>query len=247
VNPAFAHRYAEFERWHWWFRGRRKILESVVRHEFTARTPLAIASLGCGPAEGLSWLVPLAAAGGRVVGVDSEPSHATALPPGVRSVVARIEAVPLRSGSLDVVLALDVFEHIPDDAAGLREAARLLRPGGRLIVTVPALESLWGNQDEVSHHLRRYSKATLWRAFDRAGLPRPRITYFNSLLFPAIAAVRWLRRGLGADEPARSDFEDTAPGLANDVLAALFAAERHLVSRVPLPIGVSLLAILRVP
>jgi SAM-dependent methyltransferase len=246
VNPAFAHRYAELERWHWWFRGRRRILETVLLRELGGRTPLAIASLGCGPAEGLAWLVPLVGPGGLVIGVDAEASHATALPRGVRAVVARIEAVPLRSASLDAVLALDVFEHIQDDAAGLREAARLLRPGGRLIVTVPALQSLWGNQDEVSHHLRRYRKATLGSAFARAGLPRPHITYFNSLLFPAIAGVRWLRQSLGAGDPSRSDFEDTAPGVANDVLAAVFAAERHLVSRVPLPIGVSLLAVLRV-
>lgn len=245
MNPAYARQYADFERWHWWFRGRRRILESVLARELGAGSGRTIVSLGCGPAEGLAWLVPLAGAGGQVVGVDVEPGHAVPAAPGVTVVVAHAESAALRAGVGDAVLALDVIEHLADDARGLAEAGRLARRGGLVLVTVPALPSLWGAQDEASHHLRRYSKATLRAAFARAGLPAPRLTYFNTLLFPPVAAVRWLRRGLGGGARERSDFEDNRPGLANDVLAALFAAERHLVHRVPLPVGVSLLATVR--
>ena len=245
MNPAYARQYADFERWHWWFRGRRSILETVLRRELGVGRARTIVSLGCGPAEGLAWLAALAGPGGRVVGIDADPTHAQPAAPGVALVVARMEAPPLHAGVADAVLGLDVLEHIADDAHGLAEAARLVRPRGLLLVTVPALPSLWGAQDEANHHLRRYTKTTLRAAFARAGLPAPRVSYFNTLLFPPVAAVRWARRGLGAQGEVRSDFEDNRPGLANDILTRVFALERHLVHRLPMPIGVSLLAVAR--
>ena len=244
MNPAFSARYGDFERWHWWFRGRERILAAVLRRELRARPARLVVSLGCGPPEGLDWLRPLLAPHTRVIGVDTRVANGSSSAPPVALVGGRAESVPLRPARADVVLALDVLEHVDDDAAALGEAARLLVPGGLLVVTVPALPSLWGAQDVVNHHRRRYRRATLRAAFDRARLPAPRITYFNALLLPPIAAVRWVR-SLGAADPERSDFEDSRPGLANDVLAAVFAAERHLVTRVPLPLGVSLLATLR--
>jgi len=238
----FAAQYSNLEQWHWWFRGRRRILEVVLRRELSGRASLSIASLGCGPAEGLTWLMPLAGSKGRVVGIDADPLHARRLGPGLQFVVGNLEAAPLASGSFDVVLALDVLEHLDDDAAGLREAARLLLPGGLLLVTVPAFPSLWGRQDTISDHRRRYTKRTLRHAFARAELPRPRVMYFNTLLFPPIAAIRWFRRVLSFAHRRRSDFDDAHPGLTNEVLAGVFAMERHLIGRMPLPVGVSLLA-----
>jgi SAM-dependent methyltransferase len=143
-------------------------------------------------------------------------------------------------------LALDVLEHIDDDAAALAEIGRLLRSGGLLIVSVPALPILWGAQDEINHHRRRYTRGSLREAFARARLPLPRVTYFNMFLFPVIAAVRWGRRAAGLADRMRTDFDDNRPGLANDLLAAVFASERHLMRRVALPVGVSLLATARV-
>jgi SAM-dependent methyltransferase len=161
--------------------------------------------------------------------------------------LGRLEGVPLRSGAADVVLALDVLEHVADDVAGLREAARIVKPGGLLLVTVPALPSLWGGQDVVSHHLRRYTPRAFRQMFEHARIPNPRITYFNTLLFPSVAAVRWARRAAGLASRPRSDFDDSRPGMVNDVLAAIFGAERHLIARLRLPIGVSLLAIVHLP
>jgi SAM-dependent methyltransferase len=245
VNPAFAGRYADLERWHWWFRGRQEVLGAVLRRELGGPAARLLVSVGCGPAEGLAWLAPHAGPGGRVVGVDADPSHAREVA-AAHLVVGRIQAPPLRPGVADVVLALDVLEHVADDAAALRAAAALLRPGGLLLVTVPAFGLLWGQQDAVSHHLRRYTRTGLARVFQAAGLPRPRLSYFNTLLFPPVAAIRVLRRLLPATT-ARSDFEDNRPGLVNDLLLRLFAAERHLLPRVALPFGVSLLATLRHP
>ena len=258
MKEQFAAKYEDFERWHWWFQGRRQILASIVRRELarqpaSGQGPRRLVSLGCGPAAGLDWLADVLGGEGRVIGVDADPSgalrghreSAAQLPPGVAFAYGRAEATPLRSASCDAVLALDLIEHMDDDAAGLAEAARLVRPGGFLLVTVPAFQSLWGNQDVVSHHKRRYSAASLAEAFERAEIQLSWLTYFNTMLFPAVAAVRWGRRLLGRADTEVSDFDSGRPGVLNTGLTHLFAAERHLVGRLRLPFGVSLAAVAR--
>jgi SAM-dependent methyltransferase len=242
MNQSFAERYGCLERWHWWFRGRQRILEALLHNEVRGRSKIAILSVGCGPAEGLQWLKPFAQNGGSVVGLDINPLYADRAPANTEFVVGDVGTIPFRSHTFDVVLALDVLEHLDDDAAGLREIARLRKPNGFLCVTVPALPSLWGQQDEISHHKRRYTRRTLSDVFARASLPRPYITYFNTALLPVIAAVRWARAARGRTQLARSDFEDTRPGPLNELLAYGFALERFLIPYVPLPLGVSLLA-----
>ena len=245
MNRSFAGRYGDLEKWHWWFRGRQQILEEAIRRELKGRVSLSVASLGCGPVEGLGWLLPFTGTSGRLVGIDADPAHARQGEDNIHSVVGRAEAIPLASDSFDVVLALDVLEHLDDDSAALSEAVRLLKPDGILFVTVPALPSLWGTQDIVSHHRRRYTKRTLEYAFARARLSRPRVTYFNFLLFAPIAMIRWARRIAGSSSALKSDFDNSHPGLTNDLLAAIFAFERHLIWRTPIPVGVSLLGALR--
>ncbi|MBW3553217.1 MAG: class I SAM-dependent methyltransferase [Gemmatimonadetes bacterium] len=252
MQERFAAGYADLERWHWWFTARRAVLASLLRRRLPAAagSGRTIVSLGSGHPAGLTWLRGLAGQGGRVVGVDADPSGALRASvvsrDGASFLFGAVEDVPLRSGVADVVLALDLIEHVERDDRAVAEAVRLLRPGGLLLVTVPALMSLWGGQDVVSGHVRRYTARTLRETFRRAGLESPETGYFNTLLFPSIAAVRWGRRIAGTTTD-RSDFDGAAPGLANSVLGAIFAAERHLVGRIRLPIGVSLFALLRAP
>ena len=241
MNENFAGTYGDFERWHWWFLGRIRILESVLRRQLPK--PVAnVLSVGCGPAPGLVWLLPFVNGDGAVVGLDMELLHARNQPKGIRFAIGALPQTPLADATFDLVLALDVLEHLDDDKAGLADLARLVKPGGVLMITVPALPSLWGGQDVVSHHRRRYTRRTFARLFDAGGVHAPRITYFNTMLFPLAAAVRWGRRAIGHGNRARSDFEDNRPGVVNGILARAFGAERHLVGRVPLPVGVSLLA-----
>jgi SAM-dependent methyltransferase len=261
VDADYAARYQDLQRWHWWFRGRERILGHVLARESgraagagaspSPRGWRRLLSVGCGPPEGLAWLTPFVAPGGVVVGLDADPAGALqeasagrrTPPPSVRFVLGRMEAPPLRPGSCDAVLALDVLEHVADDSAALARIGELLAPTGLLVVTVPALPTLWGVQDRVSHHHRRYTRRSLAEAFRRAGLPRPRLAYFNTLLFLPIASLRWTRRLTGRLDQATSDFDGSRPGPWNELLARIFAAERHLVGRVRLPVGVSLLAV----
>lgn len=156
-------------------------------------------------------------------------------------------APPLQPGSIDLVCALDVLEHLADDTAALAAWRELLRPGGRLLLTVPALPVLWGRQDILSGHQRRYRRRQLERRLCEAGFAVERLTYFNTLLFLPILAVRlcmrpFLRRTAGGG--GGSDFSVFSFGL-NGLLYRLFAAEGAWLVKRDLPVGVSLLCVAR--
>ncbi len=141
-------------------------------------------------------------------------------------------------------IVVRVLEHIEEDGAALRELRRVLRPGGLLLLTVPAVQLLWGDQDEISHHFRRYTDASLRRPLQAAGFVVERSSYFNTLLFAPIAAVRLLRRAIRPPSAERTDF-DLGSVRLNGVLSRLLSSEAAAVSRTRLPFGVSLLALAR--
>ena len=149
------------------------------------------------------------------------------------------EDLGVAPGWAEVVLLLDVIEHVDDDGAALAAARRAVAAGGLLVVTVPAYRWLWSGHDEVLGHRRRYTAAGLRAVVERAGFSVLRVSYFNSLLFPMVALVR-LWKGLRGDRG--HDLRRPAAPL-NRLLERVFAFERHLVPRVALPFGASLLLI----
>ena len=140
-----------------------------------------------------------------------------------------------------------MLEHVADDAAALRELARVVAPGGRLLVTVPQYAWLWGEHDVLAHHHRRYTRALLLARAAAAGFEAERVSAFNSVLLPAIAVARGAQRMRGRAQPA-SDLGRTPQGAVNGVLERILRAEAALIRRGrDLPAGVSLLAVLRRP
>jgi len=246
VERDFSRRYESLDEWHWWFRGRRRVLEAVLDRELGRGVSRRVLSVGCGPIRRVEWLRAYAG-DGHITGLDAEQEHASQLPAHTSFVLGSGAALPFAGSSVDLIVAADVLEHIRDDGAAMAEIVRVLRPGGLIVITVPALPSLWGGQDVVSHHFRRYTRRTLGDLLRAGRLPDARVQYFNTLLFPAVAATRWLRRAAGRHLVARSDFDGSAPGVGNEVLAGVFGAERLFVNRMPMPIGVSLLAVARKP
>lgn len=241
MERDFYARYFELEERHWWFQARRHILLRVLDRRLVGRTGLALLDLGCGTGRTTQALSRF----GTVWGVDADPEAVRfCRERGLAEVQLLTDwRLPFADDSFDLVTALDVIEHVDDDEAIVREVGRVLRPGGTALLTVPAYQLLWGAQDEISHHKRRYRAGQLDRILTASGLRPILTTYFNTVLFPAVAAVRLLRRIRPARGALRSDFEMTPPGRLNAMLTRLFSVEAEVVGRIRLPFGVSILAL----
>ncbi len=231
---------------HWWFVGRRRILLQVLNRYLGPDGSHArrILDVGCGTGTMLTYL----ASYGKVEGVDiDEEAIGYCRERGLEDVrLGEAANLPFGDGSFDLVTALDVVEHLEDDVAAFREMKRVLRPGGHILVTVPAHRFLWGDQDEVNMHKRRYVARELRDRLAESGFDVVRVSYMNALLFAPIAAARLLRRlehRVRPRTPHQSDFRYPAPGPVNPLLAAVFAAEGPVLTRVNIPFGVSILAL----
>jgi SAM-dependent methyltransferase len=249
VRADFYSEYYALEDQHWWFVGRRRIFLSLLEREFEipARDGLRALDVGCGTGTMLQHLSRYA----RVQGIDADPQAVAFCHERGLTDVTRVDSgvLPFADGSFDLVTAFDVLEHVEDDVGLLREMHRVANPGGLLLVSVPAYRFLWGPQDEISHHHRRYLASELRRRVTTAGFHLERVSYFNTLLFPAIAGLRLGRRLVRrrGPEELKSDFGLTPPGLVNRILARIFGMEAALLQRVDLPVGVSVLALGRRP
>ncbi len=161
-----------------------------------------------------------------------------------------MEELPWDDQTFDLITCLDVIEHTPDDRATLRELRRVTKPGGWLLVTVPAYQSLWSSHDEANHHYRRYERDTLTEAATEAGWLLVRLTSFNSLLLAPAAAVRVAQRRINRDsDDAKYDPGlRLGPGWLNDALEGPLRLEARWLARGhTLPVGLSLLAVLANP
>jgi len=224
---------------HWWFLGRRAILEAVLKTVVPAKGA-DILDVGCGTGANIAWLERH----GRVAGLDPADEAVSAC--RSRGFEARKGTLPdpaIAPASVDVVTLFDVLEHVDDDEALLREIAKALRPGGKLVMSVPAWPWLWSGHDVSHHHRRRYVANGLEAELAGAGFRVRYVSYFNLLLSPPILlarlAERFLSRGVSS---SKSGLEPVFPPL-NYCLAKIFAAESTLVPRFRLPFGISLVAV----
>jgi SAM-dependent methyltransferase len=245
MREDFYPDYFRLEDRHWWFVGRCRIVTGLLDAalEPRRRDGRRVLDVGCGTGTMLSHLERY----GEVSGVEAD-EQAVEFCRG-RGITAVQQAdpppLPFEDGRFDLVTALDVLEHVEEDERLLAEMRRVLRPGGVALVTVPAFRALWGSQDVISHHRRRYRAPELRDRVLAAGLEPTRTTYFNTLLFPPIAAVRLLRRLRRIPAPSRSDFELTREGRLNDLLAAVLGFEERLIAAVDLPFGISIACLAR--
>jgi len=233
----------DVEERHWWYRGRRAVLEAVL-DGLAVPAGARILDAGCGSGRNMVEL----ARRGAVTGVEpAAQSLAIARARAVGTVLpgSLDEPLPFTDAMFDLVVALDVLEHVEDDEAALRELARVLVPGGRLLVTVPQYGWLWGEHDVLSHHHRRYTRSLLLGRAAAAGLRAERVTAFNALLLAPIAVARLAQRVRRRAQPA-SDLGRTPQGPVNAALERVLRAEAALIRHGrDLPAGVSLLAVLQ--
>src|SRR2546429_6171263 len=209
----------EVEEHHWWFVGRRRIIERfvvAVCRDIGKLKP-RILDVGCGTGANLQMLAQHGAAEGVDVSTEALDFCRARGLSKVKQGAA--EALPYEDASFDLVTGLDVVEHLDDDIAGLAEMRRVLRPGGRALLFVPAFMFLWGVQDDISHHRRRYTIPGLSERLGEAGLKVECATYANITFFLPILFGRVLMRLTGL-RPASEN--NITIGALNGLLGWIF-------------------------
>lgn len=235
-------RMAALDQTHWWYVARRKILSDAIDRLIAPPRDARILEIGCGTGHNFGML-------GGFGQVDAIEVDDTARALASERLGRPVGSAPLpeltgiADASYDLIALLDVLEHIKDDKAALASIRTKLKPGGSIILTVPANAWMWSAHDTVHHHFRRYNRKTLGAVVAAAGLQTHFISHFNTMLFPLAAAVRIAGKVTGREEA--DDAQPPAP--LNSVFTSVFGAERHLIGRVPMPFGVSLLAVLGLP
>jgi SAM-dependent methyltransferase len=243
MDEALMKAMLELDDHHWWYRGRRRIIRSEL--DQLALAPGArVLDAGCGSGRTLIELSGY----GEVEGIELDPGAAEiARGRNAGEVrIGRLEQLPWDANTFDLITCLDVIEHTPDDRVTLRELRRVCKPGGWLLLTVPAYQALWSQHDDANHHFRRYGRRTLRAAAVEAGWRVRRMTSFNSLLLAPAAAVRIAQRWRPTSD-YKSDLE-LGPEWLNSVLERPMQLEAGWLARGrTLPVGLSLLALLENP
>ncbi len=232
----------EVEDRHWWYRGRRTVLDGVI-----SRLGLGpgsrILDAGCGSGRNMVELARY----GEVAGIElSHTSVELARARGVGEVIeGSLLEMPFADASFELAVSLDVIEHLQDDHAALRELRRTVVPGGTLLLTVPAYQWLWSGHDLINHHHRRYTRRSLREVAEHAGWKQVRTTYFNSLLLPVAIMLRALDR---LDTKTTESSLDlwVPPQPLNWLLERPLSLEAAMVAHGGrIPVGLSLLAVYR--
>lgn len=242
MERAVFDRMAELDQHHWWFTARRRILAAVIRRVVRPPAGARILELGCGTGHNLDMLARFGS-----VEASELDDHARAMAtkrlgrPVEKAALPDLSMFP--EASYDLIALLDVLEHVVDDKASLDAIFTRLKPGGALLLTVPINPWMWSAHDVAHHHHRRYRKREIAALAKGAGFEIVLLSPFNSLLFPLIAGVRALGKLRGHD----SADDAMPPKPVNAALDRIFGLEAGLIGRLPMPFGVSLVAVLRRP
>lgn len=249
MDTQLYQRFFEIEDWYWWCVGTRRIFLELIERTGTRGKALDV---GCGTGAILTEFPP----GWSVVaGSDFSPlALSFCRKRGLRQLVRSSGTeLPFSSGSFDLVMAIDVVEHLDDDYACVSEMVRLCRPGGYVLVHVPAFEVLWTDKDDVNHHRRRYRRRQLQSLIERCGLQVETIFHLNTFLFPValLRAVEQKVRGVVQTRPPASaqgiDHLYRLPPLINRFMTGFVAFEHWLFGQSAPPFGMSLVCLARKP
>jgi SAM-dependent methyltransferase len=242
MERAVFERMAELDQDHWWFLARRRILKRLIERLVRPPKRAKVLEVGCGTGHNLAMLKSFGSLEASELDRCARALANKRLPGKVKNAKLPDLSMFKRNG-YDLIALLDVLEHVPDDLASLRAIHMRLKPGGALLLTVPANPWMWSAHDAAHHHFRRYTKKQLEELFLRSGLEIQLLSHFNTLLFPLVAAARVVGK-----ITRRQSADDKLPsGSVNSILNAVFGLEASLIGRLPMPFGVSLVAVVRRP
>ncbi len=247
MRPDVYQEMARVEDTHWWFRGRRSIIRSVLS-QLDLPPQSGILDAGSGTGGNLAML----SAFGHVYAMEMD---AEARDLAEKRGIVKLEdgelpgRIPFGEQQFDLAVMFDVLEHIEQDFSSLSAIRGRLTPKGYLLLTVPAFEALWSSHDAIHYHKRRYSLAPLRRLVERAGYKVVRASYINFWLFPLIALMRVLdhvtgNRLLGHKPDGNAELS-IPPKPVNWLLEKTFASEAKLIRGMRLPFGVSIILLAR--
>jgi len=231
---------SEVESFHWWFVVRRKLLKSILSYLDVPINGVTL-DIGCGAGSNLRTLV---SAGLYAIGLDRS-TYALTLArrrEGIPLLAGDLNKLPIKTKSVGLIIAMDVIEHLENDSNGIREFYQALKKEGMLILTVPAFKSLWGIQDVVTGHKRRYSKKEILMKLRQGGFEVLRASYFNFFLFFPIFLARRIIHFLSLK--IESENEVNSP-LINFFLRVIFSLEVYVLKYFSFPFGVSIFCIAR--
>ncbi len=248
-DPEYERMY-RLEDSYWWFVGRHRLVEALLQSRYGAPSaqpaaqPLTILDIGCGTGAMSIRLTKW----GRVVSADFSP---LALQYSRRRGLGHLVGadamnLPFGADRFDMIVTMDVLEHLPDDCAAMREFHRVLKPGGRVFATVPAYPHLWSEHDVALMHHRRYLRQEMRERFEAAGFTLEKLSHSMTALYPIVA----MQRRLNARKPPHDPPEAAmplVPGPLNAALTGLLGAENALARRLNFPVGVTILCVARKP
>lgn len=237
MDRAALERMEAIEDHHWWFEGRRSILKSLIEPLVDAQT--AIMEAGCGSGGNLALLKSFGTV--DAFEYDDFARRAAIAKSGLDIPYGALpDEIPYKGKHYDLIVLLDVLEHIEDDRSALMALSCHLKAEGHLLITVPAFPWMWSKHDEHHHHFRRYTRESLTQVAELAGLKVVESHYFNTLLFPLAFVARGLKTLLRRDTP---DDQLPAPPI-NSALTWVFKLESRFIRQVSMPLGLSLAAVL---